>query len=162
MNRDGAFAVEVVSMAEPIAPKIDLVLGNDGLEWADEPIPSSSVDSEREPLYNELVQSISLGLLMQRGDFRYNRRRGMPWVQHDKMKPHTAIMGSNFNADNLRRIEMITMMELNRADDRVARVLDVKAKVSSPEDFAQRRLHIEAKVQVRNGELVNIAQEVKV
>jgi hypothetical protein len=154
---DGAFAVEVVSPADPILPKIDLVLGPEGLEWAEEP----SSDN-RDPTYNELVQSVVMGLLMQRGDYRYNRAKGMPWTQHDRMRESTAILGSNMTGANLRRIEVAVMSELPRTDPRVVTVESVEARVLSEEDFANRRLWIRAQFRVTTGDLVGVETEVKV
>lgn len=159
MARDGALAIEVVTQADPIFPKIDLVLGDEGLEWAEEPVPTGTPE-EASPQWNELVQSVLMGILMQRGDWRYDRRRGMPWTQHDRMKAHTAIMGSNFNPSTLRGIEAVTMAELPRADERVASVLNVTATVSGATAFAQRRLQLKAQFYTVTGELVGVQTEV--
>jgi hypothetical protein len=155
---DGAFAVEIVSPAEPILPKIDLILGPEGLEWAEEPS-----EENRDPKYNELIQSILMGILMQKGDYRYNRAKGVPWVQHDKMpREWRAILGSAMTPQALQYIETRIMVELPKADNRVVRIEDVKAEIVDAEGFAHRRVRVTSKFYVVTGELVTTVVEAAV
>lgn len=111
-----AFHAEVVRNADPIMPKLDLALENNELKL------SRNID--------ELLQSLMLRILMQRGDYRYDRNMGMPWVDHPRLR-ETPIMASDMDARNLQRIEILAQREILK-NPRVVNIDSVKAEVVDP------------------------------
>ena len=120
----------------PIGPKIDLVLGRDGL---------ASVED-----FEEMIQTISRQALAHLGNSRFYPLRGVPWVAGRRIKSFP-ILGSSDSAPDLAGIAYL----VNRALSRDKRVVGVNSKVtvSNP---ATRNIQIVSTLQLLDGELVEI------
>lgn len=122
---DFAFHAEMVRYADPVMPKFDLALENNELRLSRN--------------FDEIPQSLLLRVLMQRGDYRYDRRMGLPWIDHPKAGNAVPIMGSLMEPRNLKRIEVLVMREVFK-NFKVKRVDKV---IAAPLDPLRRRISVE-------------------
>lgn len=135
---DFAFHAEMVRYADPVMPKFDLALENNELKLARN--------------FEEIPQSLLLRVLMQRGDYRYDRRMGLPWIDHPKAGNVIPIMGSLMEPHNLKRIEVLVMREVFK-NFKVKRVDKV---VATPQDPLRRRISVEVHCTTFDDQLVKL------
>ncbi len=138
MAQEFGFLADMVAQADPVMPKFDLRLGPEGLALCED--------------FDEIRQGILLRLLMQRGDYRYDRRMGLPWIDHPKGDKTIPLMGSPMDPYNLRRIEVLVMREVFK-DPRVMRVDRVEA---APADPLRRRITVEVSATTFDQKLVKL------
>lgn len=136
MSSDTAIRIQVVGFDMPIGPKIDAVLGEDGIEEVSD--------------FEEMVQSVARLAIAHLGDSRFYPGRGVPWVIPQRVGG-LPVFTSSDNPDDLARVEYL----INRALSRDKRVVGVKTTVSV-KNRATRQIGIISKIELHDKGLVEI------
>lgn len=99
---------------------------------------------------DEWVQANKIGLIGQEGDWRFDPREGLPWVDNGSLPVgRKGIMGSRLDTEV---IELYVMQQLNR-EPRNRLVKNVNTEWG---DISARELYMEAEVKSIDGDLIEM------
>jgi len=137
MPRDTAIRIQIIGFEMPIGPKIDAVLGPDGIEVVED--------------FEEMVQAIARLAIAHLGDSRFYPGRGVPWVVPQR-EGGLPVFTSSDGPEDLARIEYL----INRAISRDRRVVGVRTRVTI-KNSSRRQVQAITKIELFDKSLVEIA-----